>query len=182
MKSLLDIVKEVLGQQIGKGTEHDIYASEKRPNAIVKVGKKDNVLKWSKVFKSNPKLFPTVYKVGKLPDGRYYAEIEKLNTERVVQEWGRLEQALEDVGVVDTDVFEDTIDQVFIDILSGTKDVKDIFLKLAGNKEAQKLFKKWIEFVAQATEYVEGMGYGGLDIHRYNFAYDSKGKPKVIDI
>lgn len=166
----------------GGGTEHQIFTSDKNPNVIYKVGKKDTVLKWSDVFKSNPKIFPKVYKVGKLKDGRYYAEIEKLNTDKVVKDWGDLEQALELIGVVDTDVFEDTIDQAFINILSGHLDVGKVYTDLASNKKIQALFKKWIEFLSDATEYVENSGYNGLDIHRYNFAYDAKGNPKVIDI
>ena len=180
MKTLLEIFAEILGQQIGKGTEHTIYTSDKNPNAIVKVGKKENVEKWSKVFKANPDLFPKVFKVGKLEDGQYYAVIEKLDTKKAVEEWGKLEIALEDIGEVDTDVFESTIDQVFIDIILGKKDANQIYKKLSGDN--QKLFKKWIEFLAKTAKYLIDTKFGGLDIHRYNFAYDKKGKIKAIDI
>jgi hypothetical protein len=133
-------------------------------------------------FKSNPKIFPKVYREGRLKDGRYYAEIEKLDTKKVEKEWYELEMALEVVGEVDTDVFESTIDQVFIDIIFGRKDANQIYKKLSTDKQAQQLFKKWIEFLAKTAKYLMDSGYGGLDLHRYNFGYDPKGNIKAIDI
>lgn len=181
MIKLADIL-EILGAQIGKGTEHDIYAAEGNPKAVVKVGDKATVGKWVKTFKSNPKIFPEVYKTGTLKDGRGYAVIEKLDTKKVIEQWHKMEMALELIGVVDTDVFESTIDQVFIDIVFGRKDADQIYRELSRDKEAQTLFKKWITFLVKTADYLMSSQDRGLDLHRYNFGYDKKGNIKALDI
>jgi hypothetical protein len=164
------------------GVEHQLYTSPNKPDVLFKVGNKDNVLKWSNVFKSNPKLFPRVYKVGQLKDGKCYVEIEKLNTDKAVIDWNTMEQALEQIGAVDTDVFEDTIDQLFINLVLGYVDFNNIYKRLGFNKHVQDLFGKWVTFLKKTYQYIKKFSYKGLDIHRYNFAYDSAGNMKAIDI
>lgn len=168
--------------EFGKGTEHSIYASPNNPNVLYKIGTKKNVEKWSGVFKSNPELFPKIYRSGQLKDGRCYVEIEKLNAEAAVKDWGHIEDALEKIGVIDTDVFNNTIDQLFIHLILGNEDYNKIHKWLSVNKPVQALFSKWVDFLTRTYEYIKGFGYNGLDIHRYNFAYDQNGNPKAIDI
>ena len=171
-----------LGSPTSKGTEHEIYSLPNDPNVLVKVGKKEIVDKWVMVFKSNPKIFPKVIDSGVLEDGRGYGIIEKLDTKRVVDEWYQMEMALELVGVVDTDVFEDTIDQVFIDIIFGKRDGNKIYYSLSSDPSSQALYKKWINFLIKAADYLMSNSYGGLDLHRYNFGYDKRGTIKALDI
>ena len=166
----------------GKGVEHDIYASEKFSNMLFKVGNAPVVKKWAEIFQSNSELFPKVYRLGELKNGKMYAAIEKLNTNQAVKEWQEMELAFEQVGLVDTDVFDDTIDQLFINILSGYVSEKGVYDKLSFNKSVQQLYKKWIIFLSKTLKYVKKFGYNGIDLHRYNFAYDSAGNIKAIDI
>ena len=171
-----------VGSPMTKGTEHEIYTLPNDPNVLVKVGKKEIVDKWVMVFKSNPRIFPKVIDSGVLKDGRGYGIIEKLDTKRVVDEWHQMEMALELVGVVDTDVFEDTIDQVFIDIIFGKRDGNKIYYSLSNDLASQALYKKWMNFLIKAADYMMSNSYGGLDLHRYNFGYDKRGTIKSLDI
>lgn len=164
------------------GVEHVLYTSPNNPNVLYKVGDKDNVLKWSNVFKSNPKLFPKVYKVGEMKDGKCYVQIEKLNTDKAVIDWNNMEMALEEIGAVDTDVFDSTIDQLFINLVLGYEDFEKIYKRLGANKAIQSMFGKWVIFLKKTYQYIKKFAYNGLDIHRYNFAYDSAGNIKAIDI
>jgi len=190
---MFDIIKKLLRENLeelatlnkpvyAQGVEHVLYKSQKNPNVLYKIGQKSNVLKWSKVFKSNEKLFPKVYKVGVLPDGNYYVEIEKLDTKRAVYEWNYMEDKLELLGIVDTDVFESTLQHVFIDILKGYKSFNGIKKRLAADPRLLALFKKWVNFLSSTYNYIFNFGYQGLDIHKYNFAYDVSGNIKAIDI
>lgn len=188
-----DLIKQLLREQLdelatkmkpifGGGVEHEIYASDKFPNMLFKVGDPDVVSKWVRVFQSKPELYPKIYRTGNLRDGRGYAGIEKLNTQRVVNEWHEMELALEEVGYVDTDVFDDTINQFFIGVVTGKISEAGVYKRLEHNKKVQILVKKWITFFKLVFRHVLKFGYNGFDIHRYNFAYDSGGNIKAIDI
>ncbi len=70
-------------ESFGQGVEHIIYSSPNKPNVVYKVGEWDVINEWYDIFKSNPQIFPVVYKIGKIPkDGLYYVELEKLDTEK----------------------------------------------------------------------------------------------------
>lgn len=166
----------------GKGVEHDLYVSEKKPNVLYKIGMQPTVSKWVKVFSSNPSLFPKVYKTGIMKNGMMYAEVERLDAPKAKAEWDYLETALENVGIVDTDVFESTIDQVFISLVVGETSLNGVLKRLSNNPQAAALVKKWVTFLIKVDKYIQKFGYMGLDIHRYNFAYDSTGNIKAIDI
>lgn len=194
---MTDFIKKLLRESLeelatrqkavySRGTEHVLYSSIKNPNVLYKIGDKDTVLKWLKVFKSNPRLFPKIYKAGELKtkynSGKYYVEIEKLNTDEVINDWRYLEDLLEKIGTADTDTFEGSLNMIFIDLLKGYLSFNGIYKKLSADKKGQELFKKWYNFLGSALEQVRKFGYNGLDIHRYNFAYDSAGNLKAIDI
>jgi len=79
-----DLIKKLLRENLldelsitdkpvyGHGMEHKLYASKSNPNILYKVGDKPTVLLWSKLFKSNPSLFPKVFKVGPIKNNPYY--------------------------------------------------------------------------------------------------------------
>lgn len=181
-ENLVNELATKIKPKFGYGIEHDLYASEKKPNVLYKVGDKNNVTKWAEVFSSNQKLFPKIYRLGQMKDGRMYAEIEKLNTSKAKNEWDYLENKLEEFGIVDTDVFEATIDQVFINLVLGYISYNGILKKVSQDKTVVSLLKKWVPFLIKTYRYIRQFGYNGLDIHRYNFAYDSSGNIKAIDI
>jgi hypothetical protein len=184
------LIKKLLREEIRRkekfgdvqGVEHDLYPSETQPNVLYKVGKKELIDRWTEVFKSNPSIFPKIYRIGKMKDGRYYVTIEKLDTKKALQEWDQMEMALELAGVLDTDVFENTIDQLFIDVVLGYVSKAGVLKRLKYDKPMQLLFDKWSKFLIKTYKYIQKFGYNGLDIHRYNFAYDSSGNIKAIDI
>jgi len=160
-----------------RGVEHILFASKNNPNILYKLGPEEIIRKWTKLFMSNPKLFPKVFKVDKLnsssryPSGYYYATVEKLNTQKVEAEWEAMEAALNTEPST-----------VFIDCLSTEGYFEKIYLNLNDKPKEQNLFKKWVVFLSKVTEYVEANGYNGLDIHRGNFGYDVKGNLKCIDV
>lgn len=173
----------------GGGIEHVLFTSKKNPNILYKIGPEETINKWTKIFMSNPKLFPKVFKVSKLnnpkyPAEYYYATIEKLNTERVEHEWHQMDIGFAGIPFEpDEDEWADPDpSEVFIECLSFKGMFEKQYLKLKNNPKAQELFKKWMIFISKVTEYVEANGLNGLDIHRGNFAYDSKGNMKCIDI
>ena len=178
-KGLVNEVKIKSKESFNSGIEHILFASKNNPNILYKLGREEIINKWTKLFMSNPKLFPRVFKVGKLnsgsryPAGYYYATVERLNTERVLNEWGEMEMAF--------DVIADP-SSVFIDCLSTEGLFEQYCDKLKDNPRLQKLFIKWMVFISKVTDYVESKGFGGLDIHRGNFAYDAGGNIKCIDV
>ena len=183
-----NILDEIIVQhktEFGKGTEHTIYPSQKNPDRLYKTGKKDNILKWSAVFKANPNLFPTIYNIAPLSNKiDYYVEIEKLNTKKVLSEWDYLEMILEEIGYVDTDgLGGNDIDSLFMKVV-----VKQTYynkVKLALSEEnigACNLFVKWVTFLKEVKSFIAKHSYSALDIHRYNFGYDNNGNIKAIDI
>ena len=105
MLSIKEIIKKVLNEirtepklKFKSGMEHVIYPSKKNPNRLFKVGD-EGVLFWAKVFNSNPEIFAKVFRVGKTSSGKYYAELEKLDTNRVELEWQQIEDKLEELGI-----------------------------------------------------------------------------------
>jgi hypothetical protein len=176
-EGLVNEVKIKGKESFKRGIEHMLFTSQHNPNILYKLGEEKIINKWTKLFMSNPKLFPKVFKVGKLnsgsryPAGYYYATVERLNTDKVENEWEIMETALNTQP-----------SNIFIDCLSIEGYFEKVYLNLNNNPKAQKLFKKWVVFLSNVTEYVEANGYNGLDIHRYNFAYDAKGNLKAIDV
>ena len=190
MKELIkQLLKEGLNElgtkdkkAFGYGREHNIYSSIKNPNVLFKVGDQETVDKWIKVFKSNPNLFPKTYRTGKLNSGKVYVEIEKLNTRGAITDWTKMEQALKDINVLDDEDYIDSLDVVFRNIAFGYMSESDILEKLKSNPQMAALFKKWVNYMKTANEYIKKFGYDELDIRRSNFAYDSAGNIKAIDI
>lgn len=191
---LLSIIENIVHSQydevvtkkkeiFNKGTEHELYKSKRYPGKLYKVGHKDTVDKWVKIFKSYPKLFPKVYHVGLLSKDISYVLIEKVDTDRVLDEWKRMESAFEEIGVIDTDNME-TIDYVFREILIDEDYGNEMFPKMKKhNPEIYNLFIKWVNFLHTVNQIVQPIKNGGLlDVHRYNFGYNKKGNMICLDI
>ena len=110
VKEELKEIRKIEKKRYGQGIEHVIYPSKKHPDRLYKIGDEETVKHWVKIFQSDPKIFPKIFKVGKFSDPRdkkkigYYVEIEKLNTDKAIKEWDQLEDKLEESGITD---FED---------------------------------------------------------------------------
>jgi hypothetical protein len=194
---LLSIIESIVQSQFdeldtkekevfGKGTEHVLYHSKQYPDKLYKVGLKPTVQRWVKIFKSNKKLFPKVFRVGSLykdNDKVLYVLIEKVDTQRVIDEWDRMEKALEEIGYIDTDSFGN-IDYLFREILFDEDYGNEVYSSLRNyNQEVYNLFVKWTNFLHTVNKIVQPIKNGTLlDVHRYNFGYNSKGNMICLDI
>lgn len=174
-------VKEIFGS----GIEHQIFASKTNPNVIFKVGHKDTVDEWYDVFKSNPEIFPKVFRAGKMHDRDiYYVELEKLDTGKFEDKWDDLELAMEDVGALDVDRGESFADlymnegsdaQVFVEV--GKKLIKH-------DKEAYNFFIEFLTVIKNCEKAILSVKGKDtiVDAHKYNFGYGSDGKIKCLDL
>jgi hypothetical protein len=194
---LLSIIESIVQSQFdeldtkekevfGKGTEHVLYHSKQYPDKLYKVGLKPTVQRWVKIFKSNKKLFPKVFRVGSLykdNDKVLYVLIEKVDTQRVMDEWDRMEKALEEIGYIDTESFGN-IDYLFREILFDEDYGNEVYSSLRNyNQEVYNLFVKWTNFLHTVNKIVQPIKNGTLlDVYRYNFGYNSKGNMICLDI
>jgi hypothetical protein len=186
-------LNEVRTQQKPKfnhGMEHDIYPSKSDPTKLFKVGD-EGVLHWVKVFRSNPNIFAKVFRTGKINNdnvrGNYYAEIEKLQTDRVIKEWEQIEEKLEEIGVIDSEdgAFGRDITDIYTNHGHDQKTISEIAKKLNEyDKNAYNLFIKYFKLFKDCEKSIEKIvGHETLvDAHRYNFGYSSDGKLKCLDI
>jgi hypothetical protein len=170
---------------IGSGLEHQIFGSKINPNVIFKVGHKDTVDEWYDVFKSNPDIFPKVFRIGKMHNSDiYYVELEKLDTKRFESDWDKLEFSLEDIGAVDPDNGEGFSD-LYLDNGSDSKIFGEIAINL--KKHSEKDFNFFIELLTviktgeKAIMSIKNKDTI-VDVHKYNFGYGKDGKIKCLDL
>lgn len=193
MKSIEHLVKKFLSEvrtqqksEFNRGMEHRIYASKNNPNRLFKVGD-EGVTYWVKVFESNPEIFAKVFRRGKLDKWNYYAEIEKLETDRVLKEWQQIEDKLEEIGVIDSEdgSYGRDITDIYTNHGHDQKAISEIAKKLNEyDKDTYNLFIKYFKLFKDCENAIEKLvGHETLvDAHRYNFGYSSDGKLKCLDI
>jgi hypothetical protein len=182
-------LNEVRTQQKGefnRGMEHRIYASKSNPNRLFKVGD-EGVTYWVKVFESNPEIFAKVFRRGKLDKWNYYAEIEKLETDRVLKEWQQIEDKLEEIGIIDSEdgSYGRDITDIYTNHGHDQKAISEISKKLNDyDKDTYDLFIKYFKLFKDCENAIEKIvGHETLvDAHRYNFGYSADGKLKCLDI
>jgi hypothetical protein len=197
---ILQLIREELKEistsqkkRYGQGSEHIIYPSKKHPDRLFKIGDKEMVEQWVKIFRSNPKIFPKIYRVGKVSEPRdkringCYVEIEKLDTDRAIKEWEQLEDKLKESGITDffDGAFGRNITDIYVNYEHDQKTITHIATKLKEyDVNAYNLFIKWFKLFKECQKSIEKVvGYGTLvDAHRYNFGYGSDGKLKCLDI
>lgn len=168
------------------GKEHKIYQSKSNPNVLYKVGSKENVIRWVNIFKKYPKLFPTVFRVGRMKNDptECYAEVEKLDTQKVLQEWWNMDEILEKTPIY-KEFGVEVIDELFRTVLWDEGVDNQVVTKIKQYApKIYSLFIKWVNFLHGLESVVtEAKDNGvGADIHRGNFAYDKSGNIKCIDI
>lgn len=192
---ILEELKEVKSTQktkVGQGIEHSIYPSRKHPDRLLKVGQKDVVEEWVKVFQSNPNIFPKIYRVGKLnyknADSEiFFVEIEKLDTKKAESEWDLLHEKLEQLGMIDEEF--GFYGRDFTDIYLNHGEDKDIIKHILNalkdkDKNTYEIFIKWFSLIKKCEEANNKiLGKDSfVDAHKYNFGYDSKGNLKCLDL
>jgi hypothetical protein len=185
LKQNIDELGTTEKQVFGSGVEHEIYASKSNPNVIFKVGHKDTVDEWYEVFKSNPEIFPKVFRAGKMQDKNiYYVELEKLDTDKFENNWDDLELAMEDIGALDVDSGES-----FADLYMNEGSDANVFIEIG--KKLSKHSKKDYDFFIELLRVIKECERTQLsvtgkdtivDAHKYNFGYGGDGKIKCLDI
>lgn len=172
-------------QPFGQGIEHQIFSSSNKPGVIFKVGEWDVINEWYDVFKSDPNIFPTVYRLGRLPNKQYYyVELEKLDTEKFEDNWDDLELDLEELGILDVDRGES-----FTDLYTYEGSSASVFTEIGKklSKHNPELYKFYIELltVIKKAEKIQNKILKKdtlVDAHKYNFGYSKDGKLKCLDI
>lgn len=172
-------------EMFGSGLEHAIYASKSNPKVLFKVGHKDIVNEWYELFKSYPALFPRVYRTGKLQDkDYYYVEIEKLDTDKFLDDWDKLEESLEDLGVVDVDRGESFSD-LYLNYGIDAEKFKEIGVKLSKyNKRSYDFYVKLLKLIKDSERAQNSFLNKDtlIDAHKYNFGYSHDGRIKCLDV
>jgi hypothetical protein len=168
-----------------RGMEHQIFASKSNPNVLFKVGHKDTVDEWYEVFKSEPEIFPKVFRAGKMQDENiYYVELEKLDTKKFENDWDSLELSLEDIGVLDVDRGESFSD-LYITEGSDASIFVDIGKKLLNhNKKDYDFFINFLTVIKKCEKAILKIKNKDtfVDAHKYNFGYGKDGKIKCLDL
>jgi hypothetical protein len=190
IKKTIDELSTSNKETFKRGVEHIIYPSKKHSNRLFKVGLFKSVDTWVKIFKSNPNIFPKIYRVGKInhPNvNTHYVEIEKLDTDKAESEWDELEEKLELCSIIDSidGKYGSDLSQLYFNYIDNKKVIIEISSKLKEcDKDGYELFIKWIELFKQCQKHKENItGHKSrIDAHKYNFGYGLDGKLKCLDI
>lgn len=189
IKEIRTFHKEIFGE----GTEHKIFESRRYSDRVYKVGPSELIKKWTDIFKSNPNIFPIIYKIdtlkGKNLEGflnyfnvsyneqYYYVLIEKLNTEDFIKFWKDLEYQLFYLVDDEDEDFED-----LSDITYRFHQYRNLWYDLF--KRVKKKKPNLYDKTLQLYKTIEELNYivDEPDLHMFNFGFDSKGNIKCLDI
>ena len=169
----------------GYGMSHRVYPSKKNSDVLYKIGEIETVRKWVDVFKSNPKIFPVVYKVGdiKMPLKNFrgevikyyparYVMIEKLDNKRAENDFKLIDKFFDKHHPDGYDFHMSIID--FEDEGDTLSDMGELMFKLDTN-----LFNVYIKFIKLILELHKIKKYP--DLHIGQFGYDKKNNLKCLD-
>lgn len=164
----------------GSGVEHRLYPSKKYPDRLYKLSFQPIVDKWLELFKNNPKYFPKVYGTGTMKYDKKllrYVLIEKVDTERHIDEWEQINDALEAIGA------GEDVDSHFRSQLMSGDEVEDITNQLKQyDPDTYRLYIKWLNFIFKVNSIVQPYKRRYLDVHVYNFGYRMNGDMVCLDI
>ena len=165
---------------IGGGNFHKVYDSNYKPDVVYKIGDESVVRNWYELFKSNPDLFPKVYRKGvvnvpiKNQNGdivkkvkKSYVEVEKIDTKRLEKEWklidkfcnGNLQYNITRIEEKD-DFFQDLGDEI--------------------SKVNTPLYEAFVRIYNLVYSVYEIKP--SADIHIGQFGYDKQGNLKCLDL
>ena len=185
MKTELEELSTRQKKPMGRGIEHEIYSSEKKPNVVFKVGELDVINEWYEVFKSDPDIFPIVYKLGRTKTKNfYYVVLEKLDTQRFENDWDDMELSLEDVGALDVDRGESFTDLYTLEGASSEKFIEIGKLLKNHDKSSYDFFIKFLTLLKKCERAQNKILNKDtlVDAHKYNFGYSEDGKLKCLDL
>lgn len=194
IKRELNSLNEVQVQSkpiIGTGIEHDIYPDTKNSSRIYKVPKdaiaKQKMYEWIRIFNKYPQVFAKIYKA----KNNSYVSLEKLDTNRVKQEYDKLFDyfTTKHILIDDSDIYgesgvNDPLTHLFLTLSifyseSKTKEMLSKMKQLEPN--IIPIFKNWLEFSLKVRDVAEKESRS-IDFHTGNFGYDNQGNLKMLDI
>jgi hypothetical protein len=162
-------------QIIGSGIQHDVYPFEKDPTKVIKVSAYGKGI--NKDYVELFKKYPTVTaKFFKAPEDNSYMVVERLDTEKFIEENRKFQNFLSKPGMA-----YDSL--LFVKDLYFDPEKHDDFKKLMKiaderNKEVKDILDRWIDFLDRLKK----TGLKNLDMHNGNLGYDKEGKLKLLDL
>lgn len=189
-ENLLDELRTTQKSCFGAGCYHKVYASSQNPNRLYKMGKKDVVEEWVKIFNAAPNLFPKIYRVfpSKKTPNHFIVEIEKLDTSQAEIDFDIVARVC---GSFNATIPRDTSGTIYLSQMDETKLSTLVrFIKQRGEErgdspqeihELINLVTKWCEYLMIITPLILD-NKGHTDFHNENFGYDDDGNIKAIDV
>jgi hypothetical protein len=179
MIKLIDLLNELTTRQkklVGQGLEHKVYPSND-PDKVYKVGETKYVNKWVPIFKSNPDVFPFIYRTGFDKDGKdvTWVEMERLDTEQFEVDFDVLESILDDMSN-----YDGVLGAIKVS-LKNEQVRKSITSKInEQDPEIAQFFNKLTDVVGKTKPFKSGL-FDTYDFHRGQFGYDKKQNIKMLD-
>lgn len=171
----------------GSGVQHTVLKSHKHPDRLYKIGRKNDVEFWSKIFQENPKIFPKVYRIFPSKKNPYYyiAEIEKLDTVNAEADFDMVNQVIKNFpkGAYSLPHIH-KIDNYYPNGHMGfLRDFKVYLNEIRPSDADMKKILKWTKTIYTMYKYLENKyDYFDRDLHSQNVAYDMNKNIKIIDI
>jgi len=169
-------------KEFGKGAYHKVYASNKYPDRLFKIGDEDTVHEWLSTFQENPKYFPKVYRTFpfRKDPTLTVVEIEKLKTAEAAYELNEIDRFLLNLsGEISCSNGFITINNFFEgECFNTVIDAADN----GDNPFILSILYRWAKFLRAVAPIIEKDLGRPLDLHIGNVAYDKMGKLKMIDI
>jgi hypothetical protein len=191
----------------GSGSFHYVYNSTQNPNRVFKIARPSDIDEWLSLFKNNPDIFPSVYRVGETKvklqepknylefiDGEIkyvkhkvgdvvdakYVELDKLDTVKAKNDWMQLDNAITDMTEEGWE-FQDYVIHLILKFTSQGGD-SDMIDAVSKNMEVEhpemiKTLKKFIVLIKKLCQIKKRP-----DLHIDNFGYDKDGTLKCLDI
>jgi len=182
LKETLDELSTKEKDPFGAGCYHRVYTSVKNPNMLYKVGDRDIVEGWVRIFKKYPDMFPKVYRVFPFKKNPNYwvVEIEKLDRDRAEKEFKELDDFVYNCELT----YKGLVIRFSRIYLEGYLSTVINNIKTHGVEGLQKyipLLEKWADYLDRLAKILE-VENDYPDFHEGNFAYDSNNNIKAIDI
>lgn len=162
---------------LGSGMSHEVYESNKYPDRVFKIGLESSVKEAYEFFKNYPYLFPHVYgykkwgeKVTDYGSQIFLLVLEKLDTQRFIKFWNKLNRLC-------IDVVKTRLQSLSIEYLHYQEEWVKIIDYLEEND--YELYEQTLEYFTLLKELNEI--YDMPDVHNAQFGYDKNGDLKCLD-
>ena len=173
----IEEVKVVPKKKIGSGVEHNVYPSSKDPDSVYKTPKLKIPkirMSWVKLFQEHPDIFPKVYEVKDK-----YVRLEKLDTNKAVDEYLTLDSILKDDDSLHDSDFAYTFYIIYVNRDEDRLEKIDEHFEKMGD-EIFDLYVKWRTLLLKFFNLMPSDYYS--DLHLGQFGYSKDGTLKILDI